>query len=235
MSDKQDTIIEAAAEAEAVKAENAKTANTTAADTTDTTASDTAADTADTRSNAAHPAGTHAAETDEENDLPPIKKREPLPAWGITSLFIPVSVLLTIAGVILGHIPFFKGGIPTQSTFRYTYMGIGVLLALIGFMLLLRSVSDSQLFLNLKAGKLITTGVYSWTRHPMYAGILFLCTGALFISGNAFFYFLPIVYYFILVHFLKAYEEPFLFVRFGDEYTDYIQKVNRIIPWKKHL
>ena len=174
-------------------------------------------------------------EIDDMAEERPIQKREPLPTWGITSLFIPITLLLTCVGVFLGHIKFFKGGIPTQSAFRYTYLGIGCVLAIVGLMLLLRSVSDSQLFMNLKLGKLITTGVYSWTRHPLYTGVLFICTGALFISGNAFFYVLPFVFYFLLNFFLKNFVEPLLYVRFGDDYINYVKNVNRIIPWKKHL
>ena len=82
-------------------------------------------------------------------------------------------------------------------------------------------------------GKLVTSGIYSKTRNPIYAGVLLICTAALFISGNAFMYLLPIAYWIFLTRLMQITEEPLLRVKFGEEYEAYFKKTYRFIPIKK--
>ena len=90
-----------------------------------------------------------------------------------------------------------------------------------------------MIFENIMLGKLVTTGIYSKTRNPMYGGIIIACTGALFISGNAFMYVLPVAYWGFLSVYMKRTEEVILKARFGEKYIDYRNHVNLFIPRKQ--
>lgn len=77
----------------------------------------------------------------------------------------------------------------------------------------------------------VTAGVYSLVRNPIYSAFLFFCTGALFISGNIFFYPLFFFYWLFMVVLMKCTEEKWLKNLYGREYEEYCRRVNRCIPW----
>ena len=77
---------------------------------------------------------------------------------------------------------------------------------------------------------LVTTGPYAYTRNPMLVGLIFLLLAIAFyrgsISGLAL---IPIIAV-AAVLYIKAFEEPGLARRFGEEYVEYRRKVPMLIP-----
>ncbi len=79
---------------------------------------------------------------------------------------------------------------------------------------------------------LIVSGPYAYVRNPLYIGNVIIYFG-LGIMSNAVFPYLQII---ALIYFLYQYyeivkeEENFLKTKFGDEYKDYCEKVNRFLP-----
>jgi protein-S-isoprenylcysteine O-methyltransferase Ste14 len=79
---------------------------------------------------------------------------------------------------------------------------------------------------------LIVSGPYAYVRNPLYIGNVIIYFG-LGIMSNAVFPYLQII---ALAYFLFQYyeivkeEESFLKTKFGDNYKDYCQKVNRFLP-----
>lgn len=63
---------------------------------------------------------------------------------------------------------------------------------------------------EIKKGKLVTTGIYSIVRNPIYSA-------------------------FLLTFLVKQTEEKWLLEKFGDRYVEYCKRVNRIIPWRKYM
>lgn len=167
------------------------------------------------------------------NETISITAKEPLPKYGKCFAFVPIACGTTLLAVILGHIPPINMGIPSNSTIRYIYIGFGCLLAILALLLIVNAIAEAHIYENIQMGKLVTTGVYSKTRNPIYAGVIFGCTGILFISGNAFMYVLPIIYWFLLTYMLINTEEVILRRRFGQDYKEYMQKTNRIAPIPK--
>ena len=159
--------------------------------------------------------------------------KEPLPKYGKCFAFVPIACGTTLLAVILGHIPPINMGIPSNSTIRYIYIGFGCLLAVLALLLIVNAIAEAHIYENIQMGKLVTTGVYSKTRNPIYSGVIFGCTGILFISGNAFMYVLPIIYWFLLTYMLINTEEVILRRRFGQDYKEYMQNTNRIAPIPK--
>ncbi|MCK4888781.1 MAG: lipid A phosphate methyltransferase, partial [Candidatus Aminicenantes bacterium] len=82
----------------------------------------------------------------------------------------------------------------------------------------------------LRADSLNVSGIYSVVRNPLYIGNLLIYSGLLIVYSNLFalifFDILLIVqYYFIILS-----EEEFLKNTYGDEYSEYKESVNSILP-----
>ena len=76
---------------------------------------------------------------------------------------------------------------------------------------------------------LVTSGPYSWVRHPFYVTALLLVLSIALIMAN---WFIGLLGVFLLLFFvLRApLEEQKLVDRFGDEYREYIQRTGRFWP-----
>lgn len=76
-----------------------------------------------------------------------------------------------------------------------------------------------------KASKLVTCGVYRYSRNPMYLGLLLLLTGwAVFLGSMVALIFPPLFVWVITTHQIR-WEEQALEKMFGEEYLDYKRKV----------
>jgi len=79
---------------------------------------------------------------------------------------------------------------------------------------------------------LIISGPYAYVRNPLYLGNVIIYFG-LGIMSNAVFPYLQIIaliYFFFQYYEIVKVEENFLMQKFGDDYKEYCQKVNRFIP-----
>lgn len=79
--------------------------------------------------------------------------------------------------------------------------------------------------------RLVTDGIYSWSRHPSYAGFFYWGVGTQIALQNPL---SLLVYIVVLWRFFNARiqtEEKYLVKFFGDEYTAYRQKVGTKIPF----
>ena len=84
-----------------------------------------------------------------------------------------------------------------------------------------------------EAGKLITSGVYKWVRHPIYSGLILILAGISLYSMN-----IPrsciTGLLLLLFYFKSGYEEQLLMQKYP-LYSDYLAKTGRFIPkfWNK--
>ena len=83
----------------------------------------------------------------------------------------------------------------------------------------------------IKEGILVTSGVYSIVRNPIYSAFIIVFTGILIMANNIFLLILPIIFWGVLTSLLKQTEEKWLMEKFGGEYVEYCKDVNRVIPW----
>eukprot|EP00193_Tetraselmis_chui_P017103 CAMPEP_0177774764 /NCGR_PEP_ID=MMETSP0491_2-20121128/13711_1 /TAXON_ID=63592 /ORGANISM="Tetraselmis chuii, Strain PLY429" /LENGTH=236 /DNA_ID=CAMNT_0019293225 /DNA_START=225 /DNA_END=935 /DNA_ORIENTATION=+ len=81
-----------------------------------------------------------------------------------------------------------------------------------------------------EGSKLVTTGVYSYARHPMYAGLNLVFLGVALLSGSRakFLLFLALL---VLVDKKASLEERFLAEQFGEDWTAYASRVSKIVPF----
>ena len=81
-----------------------------------------------------------------------------------------------------------------------------------------------------KIEKLLTTGIFSHVRHPMYASLVLLVLGIAIASG-VLIALIPAIVIAILNLLTAFKEEEFLIEKFGDEYREYMKRVRcRFIP-----
>ena len=158
-------------------------------------------------------------------------KKNHLPLLGVGPLYVITIILMTVISIILsttGIIP-----IITFTNMRWIFILIGILCFIIGSTLWLKAVIIDRLDAHIIKNELVTTGVYAYVRNPVYSAFMFVCTGVLLIYGNLVLLLLPIIYWGFMTVLMKSTEEKWLEDLYGQEYIQYLQHVNRCIPWKK--
>jgi protein-S-isoprenylcysteine O-methyltransferase Ste14 len=151
--------------------------------------------------------------------------------WGIGPKFTCISVVYAASVFLLNHIyfPFLR-----FTLFSTTInMIVGSVLVVIGIpIFLLPTFTIDRYFYE---GKLCTTGVYAFLRHPIYgAWITWIVPGIVIIRGSMLGISIPIFMYFVFRSLIDK-EEKYLEMKFGEEYLDYKRTVGAVFPklWKK--
>ena len=94
----------------------------------------------------------------------------------------------------------------------------------------LKIIPVSDIDDNIRQNNLVTTGIYGYVRHPIYAAFLYAVTGLILISNNILLFILSVIYWIILTIAMIKTEEKWLTDLYGKDYLDYSKKVNRFIP-----
>jgi protein-S-isoprenylcysteine O-methyltransferase Ste14 len=139
-------------------------------------------------------------------------------------------------GLVVGLIPYWLLSLSGNNSFRFRfnfYQYLGIPLFLIGLFVLLHCiirfavVGRGTLSPIDPTKKLVTSGIYRYTRNPMYLGVLMTLIGeALFFKSYHLGIYLLIMAL-IFNFFILVVEEPRLHEDFGDEYSHYRNKVRR--------
>jgi protein-S-isoprenylcysteine O-methyltransferase Ste14 len=115
-------------------------------------------------------------------------------------------------------------------------LSISLVFVLWGFLLLRRlgdfspAAEASTTFGWENTGRLVTTGVYRYIRHPMYSSLLFLAWGAVLKSVTVTTVLLAVLA--SLALFATArFEETENVTRFGQPYLDYMKRTRRFVPF----
>lgn len=150
--------------------------------------------------------------------------------WGVGPTFAGISGVYALLIFVLNQI--------YCPALRFTLFApavnltIGILLIAIGAPLfLLPAFTIDDYFYK---GKLCTTGVYAFVRHPIYAAwITCIVPGIVFIRGSVLGISIPIGMYLVFRIMIDK-EEAYLAEKFGKEYQEYRRKVGAVFPkfWK---
>ncbi len=153
-----------------------------------------------------------------------------LPILGVGPLYVITIILMTVISIILSTTRMIP--IITFTNIRWIFVLSGILCFIIGITLWLKAVIIDRLDAHIIKNELVTTGVYAYVRNPVYSAFMFVCTGFLLIYGNLVLLVLPIIYWGFMTVLMKLTEEKWLEDLYGQEYIQYLQRVNRCIPWK---
>ena len=101
------------------------------------------------------------------------------------------------------------------STFSYF---LGILIIIIAFIIMLVSIKDLGRNLSpfprpINDSNLVTTGIYGFTRHPMYYSLIFISIGVFIIKLSIYYLFLTISLA-LIIKFKIALEEKYLINKF---------------------
>ncbi|MBE6490435.1 MAG: isoprenylcysteine carboxylmethyltransferase family protein [Methanobrevibacter sp.] len=149
-----------------------------------------------------------------------------LPVFGVGPYLIGMIILITILFFVLS----FHNVIPVYKSNQIILSVLGFVLIVVGTIFWLSANVNSRIDDGIRNNQLITTGIYSKVRHPIYAAFLYAVTGAILIFDNLFLIFLPVIFWLILTVVIKNTEEKWLIEWYGDYYLIYSRKVNRFIP-----
>jgi hypothetical protein len=152
-----------------------------------------------------------------------------LPVLGIGPFYLLSCLILMLIGFKLKNNQLFKIG--DISKMKTPLILVGAIFIVVGVAVWIYAVIIQKISEEIKNGKLITKGIYSFVRNPIYTAFIFVFTGILIMGSNLFLLILPILFWINLTVILKLTEEKWLLEKFGDEYVDYCKVVNRIIPW----
>jgi protein-S-isoprenylcysteine O-methyltransferase Ste14 len=133
-----------------------------------------------------------------------------------------------LLGLALGRLL----GRPAVGLVSVTGSVTGALLILVGFGVMLAAIGlfrrrGTNLEPWLPATSLVASGIYRWTRNPMYLGMALIYAGlALILDSLSALLLLPVVVIVIQTQVI-AREERYLDAKFGDAYRAYTAKVRR--------
>ena len=142
-------------------------------------------------------------------------KKSSLPVFGVGPIYVITCSLITVLAFYLKWQGFFQAG-------EILYLDL--------FFLLLGTVLIQNIAHEIQSGKLVTTGIYSVTRHPIYTAFFFIFSGILITAHNLFMLGFILFFYLYLVVLMQKTEEKWLTKKFGQEYLEYAKRTPRILP-----
>ncbi|MDF2193186.1 isoprenylcysteine carboxylmethyltransferase family protein [Paraflavitalea sp. CAU 1676] len=98
--------------------------------------------------------------------------------------------------------------------------------ATIGLAYIIRGGKDGRVY----AESLVTTGIFSHCRNPLYLGNILMLLGVGILSNSLIYVAIVIPFFLFIYQAIVLAEENFLKNKFGDAFNNYCQRVNRWIP-----
>ena len=119
--------------------------------------------------------------------------------------------------------------LPYQKLISFILLFIGILILINPILKFIKSRTTIDPIKFKKVNKLITSGIYKYSRNPMYLGLLMIVISTTIFYLNIFSITTPIIFYFWINKFQIKREEIFLTKKFGKEYLLYMTKTRRWI------
>ena len=151
-----------------------------------------------------------------------------LPHFGVGPYLVLIIGIITISSSICSFyhlIPIYE-----INKLNMVFLILGIMLIILGIIFWIHALLVSKIHSEIDNNNLITTGIYSHVRHPIYAAFLYASTGIILFSQNILLLILPLFFWAFLTVAMKKTEEKWLIEKFGNDYINYSKKVNRFIP-----
>lgn len=164
-----------------------------------------------------------------------MNKKEHLPLLGVGPFYVVSIVALTALATFFRNSDYFRSGY--LSKLKPLFFCAAFIFIVLGLYLWIGAVLVDKLSKSIKSDFLLTSGVYSVVRNPIYTAFLCLTSGVLCLLCNLYFLLLPFVYWLFLTILMRLTEEKWLAAKYGTEYLNYCKKVNRCWPklWRLFL
>lgn len=119
--------------------------------------------------------------------------------------------------------------LPGQAVVALGLAGVGLAIDLASVVRFLRSRTTVNPIRPDKATSLVISGLYRYSRNPMYLGMLLVLSGWAVWLGHVIAFAGPVLFAIVLTRIQILPEETALEARFGQEYLDYKARVRRWI------
>ena len=142
--------------------------------------------------------------------------------------FVMIAHMLLV-WIVARFLPSLNLTFPGQRDLVLIIGVTGVALAMVAMGLFRRAKTTVDPLNPQKAEQLVTTGVYKFTRNPMYLGLILILLAWVIMKGNPLNLLFIITCMAFLTHYQIKPEEEALSERFGDQYQHYKSQVRRWI------
>ena len=143
-----------------------------------------------------------------------------IPPPVVAAVFAGLAWLIAKAGPAWGDIP----GVGKAGA---AVMLLGLALDTLGLVVFLRARTTVNPLSPDKASAVVTTGIYRYTRNPMYLGMLLVLTGWAVYLAAPFALLAPAGFAAYITRFQIRPEEEILLEKFGEPYREYLGRVRR--------
>ena len=148
-------------------------------------------------------------------------------------LKIPPPLLMATIAVVMFFIKhtFIKASfdLPFHMYLAILFLVLGGVVSFLGNRAFIKAGTTISPFSPEKASQLITDGVYSVSRNPMYLALALMFMGWAFFLSNVICFAGPLALMIYLNRFQISLEEEAMEEKFGEEYLDYKKRVRRWI------
>mgnify|MGYP001290029523 CR=1 FL=1 len=119
--------------------------------------------------------------------------------------------------------------LPFQTLISIFILSVGILILINPVLKFKKSKTTINPIKFKKVNKLVTSGIYKYTRNPMYLGLLMIVISSSIFYLNIYSILTPLFFYLWINRFQIKREEIFLTEKFGKEYLSYKNKTRRWI------
>ena len=119
--------------------------------------------------------------------------------------------------------------LPNQTLFSILVLFIGIFILIIPVSNFVKSKTTIDPIKFKKVNNLVTSGIYKYSRNPMYLGLLMIIISTSIFYLTIFSITTPFIFYFWINRFQIEREEIFLTKKFGKKYISYKSKTRKWI------
>ena len=141
----------------------------------------------------------------------------------------PVLVLILVSSNYFSSKKIDLIHLPNQDLISIIILLIGILILINPIFKFIKSKTTIDPIKFKKVNKLIISGIYKYSRNPMYLGLLMIVISTSIFFLNIFSITTPLLFYCWINRFQIKREEIFLTEKFGEEYMSYKIKTRRWI------
>ena len=141
----------------------------------------------------------------------------------------PILVLILVVSSFLSSKKIDVIHIPHQTLVSILILLIGILILIIPVTKFIKYKTTIDPIEFKKVNKLVTSGIYKYSRNPMYLGLLLIVISSSILYLNIYSVITPMIFYYWINRFQIKREEIFLTEKFGKEYLLYMTRTRRWI------
>jgi len=141
----------------------------------------------------------------------------------------PILVLILVISIYLSKNKLEIIYLPYKHSISLLILLIGIFILINPVFKFIKSKTTVNPIKFKKVNKLVTSGIYKYSRNPMYLGMILIIISTSVFYLNYYSIITPLIFYFWINRFQIKREEIFLKEKFGKEYLLYSSKTRRWI------